>query len=113
MAQECWHNFSRKCLDQYRWVVHWVEKTLKTPTAKLDRLVLLVDSLTAQTQDKFKETVCNNNGVVWYGLTDATDMWQPVDAGYGKMLKMLMDQEHNKWLNVKEHADRQRGLQDT
>ena len=68
MAQEFWHNFSRKCLDQYRWVVHWVEKTLKPPTAKLDRLVLLVDRLTAQTQDKFKETVCNNNGVVWYGL---------------------------------------------
>ena len=61
MAQECWHNFSRKCLDQYRWVVHWVEKTLKTPTAKLDRLVLLVDSLTAQTQDKFKETVSRQN----------------------------------------------------
>ena len=35
-----------------------------------------------------------------------TDLWQPVDAGYVKILKTLMEQEHHRWLDDEEHADR-------
>ena len=53
---------------------------------------------------RFVERNCS--GVVWYGLPNATDLWQPIDAGYGKMLKTLMEQEHHRWLDDEEHADR-------
>lgn len=43
---------------------------------------------------------------MWYGLPNAIDLWQTVDAGYGKMLKTLMEKEHHKWLADDEHADR-------
>ena len=89
--------------------VEWVERTLKPATAKLGRFVFLTDNLTAQMQDTYKEAVSNTNGVVWYGLPNAANIWQPVDAGYGKVLNMITEQEHHKWLDDEEHADRWHG----
>ena len=53
----------------------------------------------------------NCSGNVRYHLLNATDHWQPVDAGNGKMLKSLMEQEHKwfKWLGHDQHADRSYG----
>ena len=31
-------------------------------------------------------------GVVWYGLKNATDLWQQVDAGYAQLVKLLVTQ---------------------
>ena len=56
--------------------------------------------------DNFKESVTDCSSVVWYGLLNTTDLWQPVDGGYAKMLKTLMEQEHHKWLDDDEHTDR-------
>ena len=44
------------------------------------------------------------NGVVWYGLPNATDLWQPVDAGYA--LKSLISIENRDWLEFDDNADR-------
>ena len=46
--------------------------------------------------------------MVWYSvcLPNASDLWQPVGAGYGEMLKTLIEQEHHKWLDNDEDADR-------
>ena len=84
----------------------WVKKTLKPHIEHLKRFALLADNLTDQVHEDFKENVSDCSGAVWYGLPNATDLWQPVDAGYGKMLKTLMEQEHHRWLDDKEHADR-------
>ena len=86
--------------------VEWVTKTLKPVTEHMKRFVLLADNLTGQVHDEFKEAVSDISGVVWYGLSNGTDLWQPVDAGYAKMLKTLMAQEHHKWIDDDEHADR-------
>ena len=86
--------------------VDWVKKTLKAHTEHLNRFALLADNLTGQVHKDFKENVSDCSGVVWYGLPNATDLWQPVDAGYSKMLKTLMEQEHHRWLDDEEHADR-------
>ena len=61
----------------------WMEKTIKPciEEENLARYTLFCDNLTAQTSDQFKETVSDGRGVVWYGLRNATDLWQPVDAG--------------------------------
>ena len=44
--------------------------------------------------------------MAWYGLPSATDLWQPVDSGYWKLLKVLMTQQHNRWLGVDNNAER-------
>jgi hypothetical protein len=49
--------------------------------------------------------------VVWYGLPNATDIWQPVDAGLGQMLKVLVGHEHKRWLDEEDNADRWYGQQ--
>ena len=59
----------------------------------------------AQTQDSFKSAVSDKSGVVWLGLPKGTDLWQPVDAGYAQLLKVLMRHDFENWLDDDEHAD--------
>ena len=44
--------------------------------------------------------------MVWYGVADATDLWQPVDAGYAQTLKTLVAKQHQSWLDYDDNADR-------
>ena len=86
----------------------WIEKTLETfvNDEKLERFVLLLDKLTAHKTDEFKQEVSRMSGVVWFGLPDATDLWQPVDAGYAQVLKSLIAKEQQTWLDIETNADR-------
>jgi len=80
--------------------VEWVQKTL-LPSVKDDEcFVLFCDNLTAQVSDEFKKPVSKPNVVVWYGLPNATDLWQPVDdARYAQILKTLICQAQRRWLD--------------
>ena len=105
-----WHKVVHMFFQENVWVdtkvaVDWVKKTLKPATEHLKKFVLFADNLTGQVPNNFKESVSDCCGVVWYGLPNATDLWQPVDAGYAKMLKPLMEQEHYKLLDDEELAD--------
>ena len=62
--------------------VEWVENTLSQAVQGEERFVLFCDNLTAQVSDEFRQAVSSLGGVVWYGLPNATDLWQSVDAGY-------------------------------
>ena len=68
--------------------------------------MLLLDSLEAHTKEEFKEVVNSLSGVVWFGLPNATDLWQPVDAGYAQVLKALVGTKHREWLTQENNADR-------
>lgn len=57
---------------------------------KLSRYVLFLGNFEAHTKDDFKILVNSLNGVVWYRLSNATDLWQPVDAGFAQVLKSLV-----------------------
>ena len=46
------------------------------------------------------------NGVAWFRLPNATDLWQPVDAGYAQVLKSFISIEHREWLEFDNYADR-------
>ena len=74
-----------------------MEKTLKSVVK--EHFVLFLDNLNSQTSDEFKEAVANLDGVCWYGVPGATDIWQPVDAGYAELLKVKIRQEHYNWLD--------------
>ena len=52
------------------------------------------------------DSVQEMGGTVWFGLADATDLWQPVDAGYAATLKMLVAKTHQEWLDDDSYADR-------
>ena len=72
---------------------------LKPFVDELGRFVLICDNLTAQTKSEFLDAISKLKGVVWFGLKNATDLWQQVDAGYAQILKVLVDQAHQKWLD--------------
>lgn len=73
---------------------------------KLDRFVLLLDNLKGQMQDDFKDSVSKAHGLLWYGLPGATNLWQPVDAGYAASLNALIAIEHRQWLDTDNHSER-------
>ena len=73
---------------------------------KLDKFVLLLDSLKGQMQDDFKDAVAGAKELLWYGLPGVTDPWQPFDAGCAATLKALIAVEHKKWLDTDNHSDR-------
>lgn len=57
---------------------------------KLSRHALLLDNTVAHTKGDFKKLVNSLDGVAWYGLSNATDVRQPVDAGCVQVLKSLI-----------------------
>ena len=86
--------------------VEWVQKTLSPSVKDDERFVPFCDNLTAQVSEEFKESVSKLNGVVWYGLPNATDLWQPVDAGYAQILKTLICQAQRRWLDDDVNAEK-------
>lgn len=72
--------------------VKWVRQTLKERTKPLEgkEFVLFCDNLTAQVSKEFLQAVREINGIVWFGVTEATDIWQPVYRGIGRMLKQTV-----------------------
>ena len=88
----------------------WVTKTLKPGVqAAKDgdkEFILLCDNLVAQTSDQFKRAVRKINGLVWFGPPGTTDIWQPVDASYGRLFKRLITREQEEWLEHDENWDR-------
>ena len=108
---QAWHPdvdvyFQEKAWADTKFSCDWVRKALSQATPDESKFVLFCDNLTAQCTDEFKNEVSAVTGVVWYGLSSATDLWQPVDSGYGELLKVLMSQHHNRWLDDDDNAER-------
>jgi len=111
--QKAWHPSTHVFFQPNAWMdinvcEKWVDKTLKgfIESENLERFVLLLDNLTTHTEESFKKSVSDLKGLVWFGLADATDLWQPVDAGYAQVLKSLIAKEQQDWLDVEENSDR-------
>ena len=86
--------------------VEWAKKTLKSAIEEEDHFVLFCDKLQGQIADGFKDAVEVLDGLVWYGVANATDIWQPIDAGYAQLLKMSIKQEFFKGLDDNDNIDR-------
>ena len=93
--------------------VEWVRRTLAPAVANLDEFVLFCDNLEGQISLQFQDAVRKLNGIVWYGLANATDLWQPVDAGAGYLIKMLIDAEQQQWLEDDENVEKWLGNSET
>ena len=109
--KEAWHRDVDVYFQDNAWAdtefsVNWVNKTLKSATERNDRLALFCDNLSAQVTDNFRDAVSAIVGLIWYEVSNATDLSQSVDAGFGELLKVHTKQEHNRWLDCNENADR-------
>ena len=77
----------------------WANKTLRNAIGDISKFLLFCDNLAGQVSVNFKETVSSLGGVVWYGPPKSTDLWQPVDAGYGRLFKNLIAKEYHAYLD--------------
>ena len=64
--------------------------------------LLLVDNLNGQTAQPFIDSITRTNTLLRQGVSGATDLWQPVDAGVGKVYKHLIGIYYNEWLESEE-----------
>ena len=74
--------------------LEWVKGTLSKSVQGLDQFTLFFDNLKSQESDEFKSAVAALNGMTWFGLRNATDLWLVVDAGMAQVLKVLIGQAH-------------------
>jgi len=98
--------FQKNAWADTEFSVEWVNKTLAKVVEGVDRYALFLDNLTAQQTTEFKEAVSSQNGVCWFGLPNATDLWQVVDAGIAQLLKTLTKKEQDDWLMDDENSDK-------
>ena len=90
--------FQENAWADTKFSVSWAEKTLRDHIEGLDHFVLFCDNLSSQTHDDFKQAISSMGGVVWFGLPNATDLWQPVDAGFAEILKTIINTKFSTWL---------------
>ena len=67
-----------------------VKGTLSKSVQGFDRFVLFSDNLKSQESEEFKPAIASLNGVAWFRLKHATNLWQVVDADLAQMLKVLI-----------------------
>ena len=87
--------------------MQWVTKPLvpgigNSPEEK----VIFADHVTFQQDKKFHDTCRHELNTIVYLLPENhTDKIQPIDAGFGKMLKTKIGQEMDKWLEEKDNLE--------
>ena len=84
----------------------WTENTLKNglkddPAEK----VLFADNVGFQQAQNFHEACRDLNTVVYLLPENHTDKVQPIDAGYGKMIKKKIGEQMEKWLEKEENLE--------
>ena len=78
------------------------------PAVKTDKnedFTLFFDNITAQTTALFRGEVKSINGLVWYGASGDTDIWQSVDCGIGQTLKRAVANLQKEWLDDDDNLD--------
>ena len=90
---------SNFCLD-------WCKKTLEPAVQGTEHFLLFLDNLEAHIQDSFRNSVKDLGGIPWFGVSGATDIWQPVDGGYNSNLKRLINLEFFDWLDDNENLEK-------
>ena len=83
--------------------VAWAKSILLKALKSLPKFVFFADNLEAQISLPFKQAISRMGGVLWYGPSGGTCLWQLVNAGYGKLFKALVGQKYHSWMD---NADR-------
>ena len=98
--------FQKSAWADTAFCVDWAKKTLADAMQEEDHFVLLCDNLSSQVSPEFQTAVEEIGGICWFGPPNATDIWQPVDAGFGMLVKTLTRQAFFHWLECDENSAR-------
>ena len=63
------------------------------------RTLYFCDNLHGQKADAFKKPAEELVEIVWYEVANASEIWQPIIAGYVQLSKVLIRQESLNWLD--------------
>ena len=86
--------------------IQWAKRTLKEAVYKEnEEFLLFCDNLKGQAHELFLQETRSLNGVVWFGIPDATDIWQPADCNFGRVVKGKITQLQELWLQQEENID--------
>ena len=113
VEKKSWHPdidvyFQKNVWADTAFCAKWAQHTLK-PAAADDGgrpFLLFCDNLEGQTKPAFNDEVIAQKGIPVFGVANATDIWQPVDGGYGATLKRLVNQEFFNWLDDEENCEK-------
>ena len=78
---------------------------MKPAVGELSEFVLFCANLQGQISEKSLPEVKAKNAIVWFGVKDAKDIWQPVDNGYGALYKRLISQIQDEMLESDKNID--------
>ena len=92
------------CLD-------WSKKTFKAIVKDTGNFILFLDNLEAHVQESFRNSIKDQRGTTWFGVPNATDIWQQVDGGYAATLKTLINQEFFNWLDDEDNVGKWYGAE--
>ena len=84
----------------------WSKKTFKAIVKDTRNFILFLDNLEAHVQESFRNSIKDLGGIIWFGLTNATNIWQPGDGGYAATLKTLINQELFNWLDDEDNVEK-------
>ena len=84
----------------------WSKKTFKAIVKDTRNFILFLDNLEAHVQESFRNSIKDLGGITWFGLTNATNIWQPGDGGYAATLKTLINQELFNWLDDEDNVEK-------
>ena len=91
--------FQKKAWAGTEFCLDWSKKTFKAIVKDTGTFILFLDNLEAHVQESFKNSIKDLGGSTWFGIPNATNIWQPVDGGYAGTLKTLINQEFFNWLD--------------
>ena len=94
-----------KEVDVFRQKNAQANTILKKAVSDIGEYIFFCDNLNGQVSPRFQEAVCATQGIVWYGVPNATHLWQPADAGYVKLYKGIFQKEQDEWLEFDENLE--------
>ena len=71
-----------------------------------EQSILFADNLYGQTTEDFKRVLKESNTLPWLLPPKCTDEVQPVDAGYGRLFKVLVGKSLDAWLLNGDNVER-------
>ena len=86
------------CLD-------WPKKTFKAIVKDTGNFILFLDNLKAHVEQSVMNSIKDLGRIRWFGVPNATDIWQLVDGGYAAALKTLINQELFSWLDDEDNVE--------
>ena len=92
--------------------LHWSKKNFKAIVKDTGNFILFLDNLEeAHVQESFRNSIKDLGRITWFGVPNATHIWQPVDGGYAATLKTLINQEFFNWLDDEDNVEKWYGAE--